>query len=1042
MDSPSLSVFRDMDNFPFDTSTPVARKKFKTREHSILNPCNLTSEFINDDFFDDTQFENALNEENPIEERAEEPINSSLQLFVDNVETSFENKHDNDEDPLGHCHSQRASKKVTNNINSPLDYCRSQTVKERSPNVVNNCNSPIEIHRSQSAKDRSPNVANNCNSPLGYSPKGQSPRARNEFNSPFSTSFVSASSFLSKCKDLSPTASNSISNAIIQKLRHNVSASPSALIPRKVRKTSLLFALDEAQKLHEQLSQSSVGPFFGLPSKMSELLTAHKGISELYDWQKECLMLPAVKQKRNLIYSLPTSGGKTLVAEILIIRELLCYFRDAILVLPYISLVQEKVRGLAPFAVDLDFVIEECAGIKGTIPPRKRRKRHTLYICTIEKSHSLVNSMIEAKRMDEIGLIVVDELHMIGETGRGAVLESMLAKVLFVSKRTQIIGMSATLSNMGDLQQFLNADIYQKDFRPIELKEYVKVGDELYELVNKQTEEWRLVRKLDFGYTKEMLCRDPDVITGLVMEVIPQNSCLVFCPTKKHCENVAKTLCQLLPKHICEYKQDKKEALLHTLREEGNGNICEILAQSLKFGVAYHHSGLTMDERKLIEEAYQSGTLCCLTCTSTLAAGVNLPAKRVILRAPYVGIDFITLSRYKQMIGRAGRAGIDSSGESILMIKPTDRMNIGKLLTSDMDSCCSNFTTQPDRLHTLLLSLVGLEIASTMPEVYSFMEKTLAAVQNRNTGGTPSSLFEETVSNLCDNGLLQRNAKKDPVVYSITNLGRAAYRGGVDIATMKEFLNRLNQGLSGLVLHSHLHLLYLVTPTDLSSSIRFSSDTLYNSYSKLSPEDLTVAEQIGVTERTIMLMASGRSLGKNQPLLHHFYLTLILYDLWNQESVWHVAQKYQVHRGVIQNLLNNTSALAATLSNFCQELSEFWAYQQLLPNFVKQLSYCVTMELIPLMELPAVKRGRAKQLYTAGYKTLTDIAKATPREMVDKIIHLPLKTANQIISAAKMILMEKAEALHEEAEVLMEEFDKHFSIFDDVSDISANIGNA
>ncbi|KFM57964.1 Helicase POLQ-like protein, partial [Stegodyphus mimosarum] len=232
---------------------------------------------------------------------------------------------------------------------------------------------------------------------------------------------------------------------------------------------------------------------------------------------------------------------------------------------------------------------------------------------------------------------------------------------------------------------------------------------------------------------------------------------------------------------------------------------------------------------------------------------------------------------------------------------------------------------------------------------------------------------------------------------------------------MEEFLRRLKTGLEGLVLHSHLHLLYLVTPAEFSASIPLAPDIFFQRYSALNFEDLAAAEQIGATECMVMLMASGRSLGSDaKALLHHFYLTLILYDLWKQNSIWYVAQKYQVHRGIVQNLLNSASALGATLNNFCQELSEFWAYQQLLPNFVKQLSYCVTMELLPLMELPAVKRGRARQLYVAGFKSLADIAKVDPRELVAKVHHLPYKTANQIVSAAKMILLEKADALKEE----------------------------
>ncbi|CAD6339393.1 unnamed protein product [Miscanthus lutarioriparius] len=117
-----------------------------------------------------------------------------------------------------------------------------------------------------------------------------------------------------------------------------------------------------------------------------------------------------------------------------------------------------------------------------------------------------------------------------------------------------------------------------------------------------------------------------------------------------------------------------------------------ILGETLPFGVAYHHAGLTVEEREIVESCYRKGLVRVLTATSTLAAGVNLPARRFIFRQPKIGRDFIDGTHYRQMAGRAGRTGIDTKGESILVWRLEEVKRITGIIRSNCppsESCLS-----------------------------------------------------------------------------------------------------------------------------------------------------------------------------------------------------------------------------------------------------------------------------------------------------------------------------------------------------------------
>ena len=165
-----------------------------------------------------------------------------------------------------------------------------------------------------------------------------------------------------------------------------------------------------------------------------------KGITSMFSWQAECLLADQGKalQGGNLVYSAPTSAGKTLVAEILMMKRVFETGKKALLILPFVSLAREKMFHLQSLLRDAGIRVE---GFMGSSSPAGGLKVTDIAVATIEKANGLVNRMMEEKVLDNLTCVVVDELHMLGDSSRGYLLELLLTKILYsAGPSVQVIG--------------------------------------------------------------------------------------------------------------------------------------------------------------------------------------------------------------------------------------------------------------------------------------------------------------------------------------------------------------------------------------------------------------------------------------------------------------------------------------------------------------------------------------------------------------------------------------------------------------------------
>ena len=545
------------------------------------------------------------------------------------------------------------------------------------------------------------------------------------------------------------------------------------------------------------------------------------------------------------------SGGKSAVSEVLMVRRVVLTGKPAMLVLPFVSICAEKSAHYKKVFGPLKKQVVEFYGGQHTsmqIPVSTG-----MIVCTIEKANIMLNQWLEEGSLSSmISGICVDELHMVGDADRGYILELFLTKLRYLSQSLeenrvsrsldpggiQIVAMSATISNVDKLASWLGAVLYKTDYRPIPLKQYLVSKDNVLD------QDGKSIRKLPLNANRRT---DEDVLCALVQEcIIDGHSVILFCASRSSCERTAMLLSKKLEnvperQHFSSEKGQKasfttslgtpeselfaeddipsRELISQAIeshenpREDKNAELKGSLSKLVAHGIGYHHAGLESEERELVELAFKTGRIQVICATSTLAAGVNLPARRVIFKHPYVRFktNLLDPSKYKQMAGRAGRAGLDTLGESFLIsCKGIPDSRLLQLMNQDVAPLESCLQGDKKGMHRAMLEVIATGVVCSPSDVERYVKSTLLAATSPFT-----EVVEFTKRALAwlgkkEQGYIVWDPEKQE--YRATKTGVAVQSSGLPPEICIDIMADLNRAREALVLASDLHLTYICVP--------------------------------------------------------------------------------------------------------------------------------------------------------------------------------------------------------------------------------------
>ncbi len=713
-----------------------------------------------------------------------------------------------------------------------------------------------------------------------------------------------------------------------------------------------------------------------LPPEAIELY-ASRGYRELYPPQAEAVERGLLDGK-SMLLAMPTASGKTLLAELAMLRAALAGQRSLYIV-PLRALASEKYDSFQKFK-ELGVAV----GIStGDLDKKDERLgRNQIIIATSEKADSLMRN--GASWVRDLSVLVVDEIHLLNDPGRGPTLEMTITKLRRCNPALQIIGLSATVANSREIASWLGADMVCSDWRPIQLREGIICNE-----------------RLVFSDGEAPLAGGKDESAALVRDTLAQSAqILIFENSRKNAEAAASRLSALL------VPDEATRELSSRILASGESETAVRLASCVSHGVAFHHAGLLPEQRRLVEQGFRESRIKVIASTPTLAAGLNLPARRVLIRS-YKRYEYgrgmapIPVIEYRQMAGRAGRPGLDPYGESFLLAKNDAEMKelFEHYINGSPEEIWSKLASQ-SALRTHILSTIAAGFARSDSELKAFMATTFYAQQQDSW--QLDLTVEKVLQFLKENSMIQWEGEGELLSSKLGSLVSKLYIDPLSAVIMLEALERKRADKN--MVHASMKSSKFTPALDLSRA------------ASKAPTELGLIHLITMTPNMDLLYVQSADgwveefIDQHQSelydednydyLLREAKTAAMLMDWIGEVNENQIASRYRIGPGDIRRTAETAQWLMHSLAELSKQLDLGITFKA--EQLAERIHYGASQDLLGLLNLKGIGRVRARKLYLSGITSLeklkaadqADISRLLGPRIAERIFHQLKKEEN------------------------------------------------